>query len=74
MAEAVYLAFSGKKSQADVVRAGDDPTEALAAARERLLRIVDGVAGGRFPPQPQDEILCDFCSYAAVCRKDYVRD
>jgi RecB family exonuclease len=74
VAEAVYLAFSGKKSQADVVRAGDDPTEALAAARERLLRIVDGVAGGRFPPQPQDEILCDFCSYAAVCRKDYVRD
>jgi RecB family exonuclease len=74
VAEAVYLAFSGKKSQADVVRAGDDPTEALEAARTRLLRIVDGVAGGQFPPQPQDEILCDFCAYAAVCRKDYVHD
>jgi ATP-dependent helicase/nuclease subunit B len=74
VAEAVYLAFSGKKSQADVVRAGDDPTEALEAARERLFRIVDGVAGGQFPPQPQDEILCDFCAYAAVCRKDYVHD
>jgi RecB family exonuclease len=74
VAEAVYLAFSGKKSQADVVRAGDDPTEALEEARTRLLRIVDGVAGGQFPPQPQDEILCDFCAYAAVCRKDYVRD
>jgi RecB family exonuclease len=74
IAEALYLAFSGKKSQADVVRAGDDPTEALEAARTRLLRIVDRVAGGEFPPQPHDEILCDFCAYVAVCRKDYVHD
>jgi RecB family exonuclease len=74
IAEALYLAFSGKKSQADVVRAGHDPTEALEAARTRLLRIVDRVAGGEFPPQPHDEILCDFCAYVAVCRKDYVHD
>ena len=72
--EALYLAFSGKKSQADVVRAGHDPTEALEAARTRLLRIVDRIAGGEFPPQPHDEILCDFCAYVAVCRKDYVHD
>ncbi len=74
IAEAMYLAFSGKKSQADVVRAGDDPAEALEAARTRLLRIVDRVGGGEFPPQPHDEILCDFCAYVAVCRKDYVHD
>jgi RecB family exonuclease len=74
VAEAIYLAFSGKKSQAAVVRAGDDPKEALAAARTRLLRIVDRVRAGEFPPQPHDEIMCDFCAYAAVCRKDYVHD
>jgi hypothetical protein len=29
---------------------------------------------GEFPAQPHDEILCDFCAYTAVCRKDYVHD
>jgi len=75
IAEAIYLAFSGKRSQAPVVKAGDpDSEKALEAARTRLLNIVDRVAQGEFPPQPTDEILCDFCAYAAVCRKDYVHD
>lgn len=74
IAEALYLAFSGKRSQADVVRVGDDPTEALEAARTRLLHVVDRVHRGEFPPQPNDEILCDFCAYSGVCRKDYVHD
>jgi RecB family exonuclease len=75
IAEAIYLAFSGKRSQAPVVRAGDpDPEESLTAARTRLLAIVDRIARGEFPAQPHDEILCDFCAYAAVCRKDYVHD
>ena len=73
--EAVYLAFRGKRSQAPVVKAGDaDSRDALEAARTRLLHIVDRIARGEFPPQPHDEILCDFCAYAAVCRKDYVHD
>ena len=75
VAEAIYLAFSGKRSQAPVVKAGDPESEkALEGARTRLLTIVDRVAHGEFPPQPTDEILCDFCAYAAVCRKDYVHD
>jgi putative RecB family exonuclease len=75
VAEAIYLAFSGKRSQAPVVKAGDsDSEEALEAARTRLLTIVDRVTQGEFPPQPTDEILCDFCAYSAVCRKDYVHD
>ena len=75
LAEAIYLAFSGKRSQAPVVKPGDpDAEKALDAARTRLLTIVDRVAQGEFPPQPTDEILCDFCAYAAVCRKDYVHD
>jgi RecB family exonuclease len=72
VAEAVYLAFSGKKSMAAVVRAGDDRNDALEGARSRLLHIVDRVGGGEFPPQPHDEIMCDFCAYVDVCRKDYV--
>jgi putative RecB family exonuclease len=73
--EAIYLAFRGKRSQAPVVKAGDaDSREALEGARTRLLQIVDRIGRGEFPPQPHDEILCDFCAYAAVCRKDYVHD
>ena len=75
IAEAVYLAFSGKRSQAHVVRAGDhEAEESLNAARTRLLGIVDRIARGEFPAQPHDEILCDFCAYTSVCRKDYVHD
>jgi ATP-dependent helicase/nuclease subunit B len=75
IAEATYLAFSGKRSQAAVVKPGDpDSEKALDAARSRLLAVVDRVTEGEFPPQPNDEILCDFCAYAAVCRKDYVHD
>jgi RecB family exonuclease len=75
IAEAIYLAFSGKRSQASVVKAGDaDSEQTLESARTRLLHIVDRVAAGEFPPQPHDEIICDFCAYAAVCRKDYVHD
>jgi RecB family exonuclease len=74
VAEAIYLAFSGKKPQAAIVRAGDDPKDALEAARTRLFHIVEGVRGGEFPPQPHDEIMCDFCAYVDVCRKDYVHD
>ena len=55
-------------------RATPDAEEALEGARTRLLRIVDRVGQGEFPPQPTDEILCDFCAYSAVCRKDYVHD
>jgi ATP-dependent helicase/nuclease subunit B len=73
IAEALYLAFSGKRSHVPIVRAGDaESHETLEGARTRLIRIVDRVTAGEFPPQPQDEILCDFCAYSAVCRKDYV--
>lgn len=70
--EAVYLAFSGKRTQTNVVKSGDDPDEALEAARARLLGVLDGIARGEFPPQPEDPMICEFCDYAAVCRKDYV--
>jgi RecB family exonuclease len=75
VAEAIYLAFGGKRSHASVVRAGDPGSDrTLESARTRLLHIVDRVAAGEFPPQPHDEIICDFCAYSAVCRKDYVHD
>jgi ATP-dependent helicase/nuclease subunit B len=73
--EVVYLAFSGKRPQVSIVKAAEgEPEKALGAARDRLRRILDRIAGGQFPPQPHDPIICDFCAYASVCRKDYVHD
>jgi RecB family exonuclease len=71
--EAVYLAFGGPKrvvplfSPADRDRVLDD-------ARVRLLDVVDAIDRGEFPPSPDDIYRCETCSFAAVCRKDYVGD
>jgi RecB family exonuclease len=73
--EAAYVAFSGKRTLVPVVKAGSsDAPESLAAARARLLEVVDGIAGGIFPPRPHDPMMCRYCAYSAVCRKDYVED
>jgi RecB family exonuclease len=72
--EATYVAFSGKRTLAPVVRAGADASTPLADARARLLAALDGIAAGMFPPRPHDEMICRYCAYASVCRKDYVGD
>jgi hypothetical protein len=72
--EAAYVAFSGKRSLVPVVQAGTDGADLLAAARERLFVAADGIARGEFPPRPHDPMMCRYCAYAPVCRKDYVLD
>jgi ATP-dependent helicase/nuclease subunit B len=73
--EADYVAFSGKRSLVPVLRGNAaDRQETLTAARERLLAAVDGIARGEFPPRPHDPIICSYCAYSTVCRKDYVGD
>jgi RecB family exonuclease len=70
-----YVAFTGKRSVVPVVRAGSsDAGEVLDAARLRLFEVVDGVQGGQFPPRPHDPMICRYCAFASVCRKDYVGD
>jgi CRISPR/Cas system-associated exonuclease Cas4 (RecB family) len=44
----------------------------LSDARQRLFDVVDGIARGEFPARPHDPIICTWCAYASVCRKDYV--
>ena len=68
--EALYVSFGGRKS---VVRmaAGDD-LETLATARDRLFGLVDRINAGEFPPRPHDPMMCAYCAYPSVCRKDYV--
>ena len=48
--------------------------QALKDAQERLLAAIGGIEAGRFQPTPIEPYRCTFCSYAGVCRKDYVGD
>jgi len=70
--EAAYVAFGGKRTVVPVVKSGSDGSSALADARARLFDVLDGIAGGVFPPRPHDEMICRYCAYPSVCRKDYV--
>ena len=73
--DGAYVTFTGKRSMVPVVRAGSsDAREVLEAARQRLFDVVDGVQRGEFPPRPHDPMICRYCAFASVCRKDYVGD
>jgi RecB family exonuclease len=71
--EAAYVAFSGRRAVATVVKAGaSDAAQTLEEGRERLFDLVDAIGRGEFPPRPHDPMICRYCAYAPVCRKDYV--
>ena len=73
--EAAYLAFGAKRPVVDVVKPGrSDNDDVLADARTRVSEILAAIGGGEFPPRPHDPIMCGYCSYPSVCRKDYVGD
>ena len=72
---AAYVALAGKRAFVPVVRADEaDSAAALAAARSRLTAVVDGIRNGEFPPRPHDPVICRYCAFPTVCRKDYVED
>jgi RecB family exonuclease len=71
--EAAYLAFKGPRRVVPLFTAADRE-KVLSEARMRLVDAVDAIARGEFPPRPDDVYRCETCSYAAVCRTDYVDD
>ncbi len=68
--EGLYLSFAGKRPVVRVADAGDP--EMLTTARERVFGLVDQINAGEFPPRPHDPMICSYCAYPSVCRKDYV--
>jgi RecB family exonuclease len=70
--EAAYIAFSGKRSYVPIVKPGTASDEVLGAARDRLFAAIDGIERGEFPARPHDPIICTYCAFVTVCRKDYV--
>ena len=73
LGEAAYLAFKGMRRVVPLFTAADR-AKVLADAQQRLADTYDAVGRGEFPPTPDDVYRCETCSYAAVCRKDYVGD
>jgi RecB family exonuclease/inactivated superfamily I helicase len=71
--EGGYIAFRDPRRFVPLAdRNGTD--QVLADAQLRLLTAVNGIRAGRFPVSPLEPFRCTFCSYANVCRKDYVGD
>jgi ATP-dependent helicase/nuclease subunit B len=74
LGEAAYLAFRGPKRVVPLFAAAADRGKVLAEAQQRLAAAVDAIERGEFPPTPDDVWRCETCSFASVCRKDYVGD
>jgi RecB family exonuclease len=74
LGEAVYLAFKGPKRVVPLFTSPESRVETLARAQQRLGDTIDAIDRGEFPPAPDDVFRCETCSFAAVCRKDYVGD
>jgi RecB family exonuclease len=73
LGEAMYLAFKGPKRVVPLF-APANRDEVLEKAQQRLADTIDAISRGDFPPTPDDVYRCETCSFAAVCRKDYVGD
>ena len=74
LSEAAYLAFKGPKRVVPLFANAGDRAKVLAEAQQRLADTVDAIERGAFPPTPDDVWRCETCSFASVCRKDYVGD
>jgi RecB family exonuclease len=74
LSEAVYLAFKGPRRVVPLFANDSDRAKVMAEAQQRLVDTIDAIQAGAFPPTPDDVWRCETCSFAAVCRKDYVGD
>jgi len=74
LGEAAYLAFKGPRRVVPLFANPADRAKVIGDAQQRLSDTVDAIERGEFPPTPDDVWRCESCSFAAVCRKDYVGD
>ena len=72
LGEAAYVAFKGPRRVVPLFSSSAERDVVLAAAQQRLADTLDTIGRGEFPPAPDDVHRCETCSFAPVCRKDYV--
>ena len=68
--EALYVAFGDPRLQVSVP--GGDIPRAIADGEARVVKLVEAIEAGEFPPRPVDRARCASCAFPTVCRKDYV--
>lgn len=69
-----YVAFKEKEAFVSLGGRTGSLDAALADGQARLVAAVEGIERGEFPVKPDEPYRCQWCGYAAVCRKDYVGD
>jgi hypothetical protein len=74
LASAGYVAFKEKEPFVPLGGRNGSLEAALVEGQARVIAAVDGIERGEFPVQPDEPYRCQWCGYAAVCRKDYVGD
>lgn len=72
--DAAYISFGRGEHYEPLAKDEEGLAEALADGEARLVRAVDGIERGVFPPAPAEAFRCTYCAFSGVCRKDYVRD
>ena len=70
VSRAGYIAFKEKTPFVEL----QNPAKAIGEGEARLIETLDAIERGEFPVRPDEPFLCNWCQYAAVCRKDYVGD
>lgn len=69
---AAYFSFNHRKEPK--VYEGADVETLLRDGQERLVKAVDAIERGEFPPRPHEPRDCNWCPYPSVCRKEYAGD
>jgi RecB family exonuclease len=72
LGEAAYLAFKGPRRVVPLFSNDAERNESVTSAQQRLADTLDAIGRGEFPPRPDDVYRCEICSFASVCRRDYV--
>ena len=74
--EAAYVAFTGKRALVPVIKAGARRCRRGAGgrARPRCSTSSTASAAASFRRGRTTAMICRYCAYASVCRKDYVGD
>jgi RecB family exonuclease len=72
--DAAYISFGKGIHYEPLAKDEASLSGALAEGEARLVRAIDGIETGAFPPAPAEAFRCTYCAFSGVCRKDYVRD
>jgi len=73
LADALYLSFEGSRAIVPLKPArGQSLDDLVLDAQDRLVRTLDDIGRGSFPPRPARKSMCGPCGYRAVCRLEIV--